>query len=221
MSDFDGWAWAGSVSEFLATEDIPLIEALSSHQGHLMQMGAAVSQSEAWRAEIEIMRRALTACIREDANAAAWSIIFEYVLPLEGGRRPDVVVHAGGTIVSLEFKSGAVPTPAFVDQAEAYARDLAEYHQASHGRPVVPILVLAGKTYASIEADRVVIAGSEEVSHTSSSQRLTAQSASTHGFIRPTRRCQRLLRPHAAFSNTSHYRTFIARSRLACQRHCH
>ena len=72
---------------------------------------------------------------------------------------------AGGSVVSLEFKSGAVPNAGFVDQAEGYARDLAEYHQATHGRPVIPILVLAGITYTSIEGDPVVIAGSEEVAH--------------------------------------------------------
>jgi hypothetical protein len=74
--------------------------------------------------------------------AVEWGVVFEYELPLEGGRRPDVVVLTGSSIVVLEFKQNPIPTAAAIDQADAYARDISEYHSASHGRTVTPILVL-------------------------------------------------------------------------------
>jgi DUF2075 family protein len=158
-----GWAWGGTVTEFLAESDDTLLQALTAFHNSALVMPPAGSQLDAWRDEIAIMRRAVSTCVDEDDTAGSWGIIFEYVLPLEGGRRPDVVVLAGGAVVVLEFKSGGVPNQAFVDQAEGYARDLADYHLRSHGHPVTPVLVLAGTTHTSIEGDPVAIAGTEEV----------------------------------------------------------
>jgi schlafen family protein len=84
----------------------------------------------------------MNGCLAEQADAARWSLVFEYELPLEGGRRPDVVVLAGQTIVVLEFKSADRPIQADLDQVAAYARDLTEYHALSHAKLVKPVLVL-------------------------------------------------------------------------------
>jgi hypothetical protein len=165
MSPAAGWAWAGSVQAFCDSTDESLLEGLQAFHGELLSMGAAGSQVDAWRDELRVLRRAFEACVQEDAASLEWSVVLEYALPLEGGRRPDAVVLAGGSVVAMEFKSAAVPNAAFIDQAEGYARDLAEYHQASHGHPVVPLLVLAGTTHTSIEGDTVAIAGSDEVAH--------------------------------------------------------
>jgi hypothetical protein len=77
-----------------------------------------------------------------NSDAQNWALVFEYELPLEGGRRPDVVVLTGDSIVVLEFKQNPVVTQAVVDQVEAYARDLAEYHSASHGFEVTSVVVV-------------------------------------------------------------------------------
>ena len=100
----------------------------------------------AWRQEeAAAIRAALRASVSTDATIASrWSLVFEYELPLEGGRRPDVVVLAGGAIAVLEFKSSALPAQADIDQVRAYTRDLADYHEASHGRLTTTILVMAG-----------------------------------------------------------------------------
>src|SRR5205823_5830561 len=71
-----------------------------------------------------------------------WTIIFEYELPRERGRRPDVIILAGDTILVLEFKDYATVLQAHIDQVAAYVRDLQHYHAASHHRHLVPILVL-------------------------------------------------------------------------------
>src|SRR5258706_577676 len=95
-----------------------------------------------------------------DADAPGWSVIFEYELPLEGGRRPDVVVLAGDTVVALEFKTSSTIHAGDLDQTRAYAQDLADYHKESHGRRVIPILVLTGaKANAWTEEDGTIVVG--------------------------------------------------------------
>jgi hypothetical protein len=63
-------------------------------------------------------------------------------VPLEGGRRPDVVVLAGEAVLVIEFKTHPLPTTADVDQVLGYARDLTDYHAACRDRRVVPMLLL-------------------------------------------------------------------------------
>ncbi len=88
----------------------------------------------------------MSAAMREttarNSQAGDWGLVFEYELPLEGGRRPDVVLLAGGAVIVLEFKTGLEFAQAHLDQVEAYARDLMEYHESSRGRQVIPVLVM-------------------------------------------------------------------------------
>ncbi|HEV7846151.1 MAG TPA: DNA/RNA helicase domain-containing protein, partial [Thermoleophilaceae bacterium] len=106
----------------------------------------------AWRDEYRTMSGALAECITTYEDATAWSVVFEFELPFEGGRRPDVVVLAGETIAVLEFKGDIALPVAYFDQVKAYARDLADYHAASHDKLVVPILVsTASETRAHID----------------------------------------------------------------------
>jgi hypothetical protein len=88
------------------------------------------------------MREALELVKAEDPAAASWGLVFEYELPREGGRRPDAVILAGEAVLVLEFKGSPVLSRAHLDQVDAYARDLSEYHSATHDRPVLPVLVL-------------------------------------------------------------------------------
>lgn len=126
----DGWGWAGSVGEFLSSPAEAVLSALGAHHQGLFLQQSSGSQVAAWRAELEATRLALTTCVEADPERAErWSVVFEYELPLEGGRRPDVVVLVGGAIVVVEFKSAAMPVAADIDQVRAYARDLADYHE--------------------------------------------------------------------------------------------
>lgn len=94
-------------------------------------------------------------------DAQHWGVVFEFELPLEGGRRPDVVLLAGGAALVLEFKGDIVARPAALDQVEAYARDIAEYHQASHALTVVPVLVLTGTSAGGHDEEVIVVRPSE------------------------------------------------------------
>ena len=68
------------------------------------------------------MRASLRDVCVAEPDAVRWGVAFEFELPLENGRRPDVVVLAGDTIVVVEFKQDFMTRPAAVDQVQAYAR---------------------------------------------------------------------------------------------------
>ncbi len=136
------WGWAGTVHEFLQTPDTTFLAALSNHHRRLLRAPPASTQTDAWREEHRVLTATLRLVFTAKQEALGWGIAFEYELPLEGGRRPDIVLLAGGSLVVLEFKSTGRVDRAAVDQTAAYARDLAEYHASSQERPIYPVLVL-------------------------------------------------------------------------------
>lgn len=159
------WGWASSVEQFLSAPSKRVILALDDHHRRLLGCPAGALQREAWLAEEAAVRSALGACVSTDPTISQrWSVVFEYELPLEGGRRPDVVVLAGGAMAVLEFKSAALPGQADIDQVRAYMRDLADYHEASHGRIIAPVLVMAGApaTFAR-ELEGTVVTSPEQL----------------------------------------------------------
>lgn len=136
------WGWAGSAEEFLAADHRGILETLSEHQRASMLDFPSDSQLKAWSDELHAMRDALARVVSEAPAARHWGLVFEYELPREGGRRPDVVLLANDCVLVLEFKGSPILTRAALDQADAYARDLSEYHSQTHDRAVIPILVL-------------------------------------------------------------------------------
>jgi DUF2075 family protein len=116
-------------------------QSLESHLQGLLGFNAAGSQVEAWLEEIEVLKRAFRDLSISKPSCLEWSVVLEYELPLEGGRRPDVIVLGPNKIYVLEFKQDPVLQRSSLDQVAAYARDLAEYHSESHGVEVLPLLV--------------------------------------------------------------------------------
>ena len=144
------WGWAGSVERFLSTPPAGILDALDGHHRRLMMAPPSSSQRTAWVEEIDTLTTALKGCVvAEPEVRTSWSIVLEFEMPLEGGRRPDVVVLAGGSLVVLEFKSRGTPTQGDIDQASAYVRDLSDYHAASHNLPAHGGLVLQGASGVS------------------------------------------------------------------------
>jgi len=161
------WGWAGSVGSFLGATDEQVLSSLASHHRGLWHTRPAQAQHDAWCGELTILRNALrTAVVAEPAATDDWSLVLEYELPMEGGRRPDAVVHAGNALVVVEFKSTAIPVQADLDQVSAYTRDLLDYHKASHGRPGWSILVPCGAA-AGLAAmkNNVIITAAEGLAH--------------------------------------------------------
>lgn len=136
------WGWSGTVEEFLETPPKRLLESLEQHHLGLFNQKESHSQKNAWKEEITVMRSSFRDVCIALPDARHWGIVFEYEIPLEGGRRPDVVVLAGSVILVLEFKQSNKATASALDQVDAYVRDLQEYHEETHGISALPVLVL-------------------------------------------------------------------------------
>lgn len=134
--------WQGTVAEFLDLAQSDLLASLAARHLHVMGLPPSGEQMDAWRGEYEILGAALREIVASTSRAGDWAVIFEYELPRERGRRPDVVILTGSQVLVLEFKETATLQRAHVDQVAAYARDLRHYHAASHDKLVDPVLVL-------------------------------------------------------------------------------
>lgn len=69
------------------------------------------------------------------------SIIFEYLLPMEGGRRPDVILLVEDKVIILEFKMKSSYSRSDFDQLKGYYRDITSYHEESAKLKVIPFLI--------------------------------------------------------------------------------
>lgn len=68
-------------------------------------------------------------------------VLFEFVVP-RVGKRVDVILLIDGIIFAVEYKVGAADHSATdIQQAVGYAVDLKNFHEGSHERTIVPILV--------------------------------------------------------------------------------
>lgn len=130
------------ISAFLTTDVHSWGTKLVQHHQECMNEYPNLSQKRAWLDCYETLQKHLPQLVRLRSSCAHWNIIFEYELPRERGRRPDVIILAGDQIVILEFKGYDQIKQAHVDQTAAYARDIASYHAASHNRLIYPVLVL-------------------------------------------------------------------------------
>ena len=133
--------WSGSVRSFLDQPTTVVESSLEEHLVGLLGMNPSRSQIEAWLEEIDVLKQAFRDLAISKSTCLDWSVILEFELPLEGGRRPDVIVLGPGRIFVLEFKQDPVLQRSSLDQVAAYARDLAEYHSKTHGIDVLPILI--------------------------------------------------------------------------------
>jgi len=135
--------WFGSIYDFLAIPKKDWLSFLTSH--HLLCMNSPADESQilAWNHEFDILQTELNKIILKHPSSGKFTIIFEYELPRERGRRPDVIILGSSTIFVLEFKDYATILPAHADQVDAYARDLQHYHAGCEKHTVVPVLVLA------------------------------------------------------------------------------
>jgi hypothetical protein len=102
-------------------------------------------QRDSWVDQIQCLKAGL-ACHDGD-------IYFEYSIP-RMGRRVDTIVLIGPAIFVVEFKVGEIAFHAQdLEQVMDYALDLSNFHEGSHNKFVIPILVSteALDTHASTE----------------------------------------------------------------------
>lgn len=105
------------------------------------------SQIHAWADSFRVMQN-----LNLNPNL---SIIFEYVLPYESGRRPDIILLSNDQVIILEFKMKNEIKNEDLDQVKAYARDIREYHYESRDKEVIPFLVLTRTTGLNQKIDNI------------------------------------------------------------------
>ena len=123
-----------TIEGFLAMPDAQIVGNLTTAHTSLHASLQGL-QAEAWCEEISLLKKTLPQYIGRG------HIYFEYTIP-RMGRRIDVVLLIDGVVLLLEFKAfNELYTRADIAQVWDYALDLKNFHEESHNRPIVPILV--------------------------------------------------------------------------------
>lgn len=153
-------AWSGPISALICTPRAHILDRLRR-----FLPDAAHAQLQAWDREIEILQSESVTVVRLRPMAQDDGAILEYILPREGGRRPDVVVLQNGRVIVVEFKETGEMRRADIDQVAAYARDLRHYHSACEHQQVTPVLVLCGKGAVECNVDGVLVVPASALGH--------------------------------------------------------
>jgi hypothetical protein len=78
--------------------------------------------------------------VAEHRSVDGWTVFFEYTIPRRR-TRPDIVLLTRGAVIVIEMKVGAMGfLRADELQADDYAKDLRDFHEASRNVIVVPVL---------------------------------------------------------------------------------
>jgi hypothetical protein len=117
-----------SVEDFLLEDKKTWVEKMKTSFVASYSMPLGEAQIKAWKDCFDVLKNELP---RVNDEHPGLQIIFEYALPYESGRRPDVILLSKEQVIIFEFKQYGVVLQADVDQVKAYARDLREYHYES------------------------------------------------------------------------------------------
>lgn len=121
--------YKNNISDFLAESTDSVFGKLAANH----EFSLEEQQKNSWLTQIELLKIWLQDTMCE--------VIFEYSIP-RMGKRIDCVLISGSTIFSVEFKVGAQSYEnQAITQATDYALDLKNFHEQSHQRKIVPILV--------------------------------------------------------------------------------
>ena len=131
--------YANNIAAFLSEEKGKWINQMRDSFEAMLEMPLGESQIRAWKDCFDVLKEQLPSVARVCPN---FDIVFEYCLPYESGRRPDVLLVSKEQVIVLEFKQNFRVIHADIDQTAAYARDIREYHYESRNSKVSAILVL-------------------------------------------------------------------------------
>ncbi len=122
--------YSNSIPEFLSDSENSILGSLGRNHPHDIEK----LQENAWIGQIKILKQQL---IGLDNG----HILFEYSIP-RMGKRVDNILLLNGIVFVLEFKVGESHYPLYaLDQVLDYALDLKNFHEQSHTKKIVPILI--------------------------------------------------------------------------------
>lgn len=127
--------YSESIVEFLDQDSTYILGSLTKqHQFALEDL-----QRNAWIDQVDVLKANLV-------NYRHGHILLEFSIP-RMGRRVDVVLLISGVVIILEFKVGdSQYSRGALDQVLDYALDLKNFHEQSHNRPIVPVVVATEAT---------------------------------------------------------------------------
>lgn len=122
--------YSAPLQEFLQEPTQSIIGKIAQHHAQSIEH----LQTNAWSSEIQILQSELS-------GLNVGHILFEVLIP-RMGRRADAVLIYENFVFVLEFKVGATEyTPQDLRQTHGYAVDLSCFHEGSHDKTIIPLLV--------------------------------------------------------------------------------
>jgi len=123
--------YSNSIIDFIAESDSSILGKLNS--AYTLD-NLNIKQTRAWSEQIRILKSSLSSLSNE-------IIHFEFSIP-RMGKRSDCIIVLGDHIVLIEFKVGSEQYDSSGKlQTIDYALDLQNFHESSHRKLIVPVLV--------------------------------------------------------------------------------
>jgi len=149
--------WFGTVEDFVGSDRELILKKLIQWESTIFSKDSNPSQISAWENSINILHDRFKDLISVNQNSSKLTLIFEYILPREGGRRPDVVLLSKNNVLVFEFKDYNIIKKDHIDQVSAYSRDIKNYHHMSHEMSVIPILIATKCVEETLEIKGVTV----------------------------------------------------------------
>ena len=142
------WLYSAHFKDFVEQSADEILGEMTRRAGGDLDL----TQNNAWQEQIEVLKTLQLA----DSEHSSAKIYFEYTIP-RLGRRADVILIVGHVLFVLEFKAGESQfNISALDQVWDYALDLKNFHDASHGICIAPVLVATKAKPQTIELQRTL-----------------------------------------------------------------
>ncbi|MEQ1936378.1 MAG: DUF2075 domain-containing protein, partial [Fimbriimonadaceae bacterium] len=134
--------YRATLGDFVTHSGSEVLGHLAAAQGREGHTTAFTAQTVAWQEQVAALQRMATELISSRTNRSIWSVLIEYPIPRRQ-KRIDALLLTASRIYCMEFKTGdQAVSRAALNQVEDYALDLRDFHAASLGCQIVPVLVV-------------------------------------------------------------------------------
>ncbi|MEM7517257.1 MAG: DNA/RNA helicase domain-containing protein, partial [Planctomycetota bacterium] len=132
------FGYAATLSEFREADLDGILGALTDQAATRMRAGKIDNlQVAAWKESCLWLLKAVEELSKVQRASHRWTLCLEYEIPRRGGRI-DAVLIADDLLFVIEFKATQIDREA-QRQAEDYALELFDFHEASHAKRLFPI----------------------------------------------------------------------------------
>ena len=140
------WLYGERFDDFVSQSATEILGELTQRAGGDLDL----TQNNAWQEQIAILKTLQL----PDSERSSAKIYFEYTIP-RLGQRADVILIVAHVLFVLEFKAGESQFHvSALDQVWDYALDLKNFHDASHGICIAPVLVATKAKPQTIDLQR-------------------------------------------------------------------